>query len=69
MAKQRFVPYRVYVCFGDIDHAVPWEKLGYTAWHERAAAYKRAGIRQMQCSTCRRYFWPDEKHEHAKVLP
>lgn len=42
MAKSKFVPYRVFVCFGDVDRSVPWDRLGYIAWQERAARGKSA---------------------------
>ena len=67
MAKSKFVPYRVFVCFGDVDRSVPWDRLGYIARQERAAAYARAGIRQSLCAKCSRYVWPEEAHNHETL--
>ena len=35
---------------------------GYNEWHEWAEVQCKAGLRQSQCSTCNRWYFPHEKH-------
>ncbi len=34
---------------------------GYTAWHEWAKVQHANGLRQLQCSKCLKWFFPQEK--------
>jgi hypothetical protein len=68
-AKARWRPYRVRVCFGDVNPSVPWDKLGYLQWHERAEKYHKAGIRQRQCPDCSKWRWPDQACHGLQVEP
>lgn len=54
---------RDFICFGDVDPSVPWDKLGYLAWHERAQRYLKAGYRSRKCKGCSRWYWHDETHD------
>ena len=35
---------------------------GYNEWHEWAKVQCKAGLRQSQCPTCNRWYFPQEKH-------
>ena len=41
------------------DHHRPM-KLGYLEWYYYCEASEKAGYKQTQCPTCKRWLWPDE---------
>lgn len=43
-----------------VEHNDDSERLGYSAWHDKAAKSARRGMKQRQCAECRRFFWPWE---------
>lgn len=40
---------------------------GYLQWHEWAAVQANAGLVQMRCKKCKKYFFPQEYENHFTV--
>ena len=45
------------------DHQADEKKLPYLRWHAKAAQSAKKGLKQQQCSECRRYYWPWEMRQ------
>lgn len=43
--------------------------LGYLAWHAEADRRYKARLKQMECTSCGRWLWPDEVGEKPPARP
>lgn len=48
------------------DHVTENQKLGYVAWHVKAAESERNGVNQTVCDDCGRWFFPWERVKSAR---